>query len=103
MATIRTRRLKNGSVSYRVEILIKQKGVIVHRESKSFRQHKLAKSWAGKREAQLHESQVFGRSEPVFISDLIAEYLDKFKTGRSKRYDLLRLKDSDIAQLDASC
>ncbi|HIL20741.1 MAG TPA: hypothetical protein EYG22_03925, partial [Candidatus Thioglobus sp.] len=101
MATVRTRRLKNGSVSYRAEIVIKQKGVTVHRESQSFRQHKLAKSWAGKREAQLHESQVFGRSEPVFINDLIKDYLGRFKAGRSKRYDLLRLQDSNIAKLDA--
>jgi len=101
MATIRTYRLKDGSVSHRAEIVIKQDGEIVHRESKSCRTHKLAKAWANKREAYLQESQVFGKTEPIYIRDLLADYLERFGTGRSKRYDLLRLIDSDIAKIDA--
>jgi Phage integrase family. len=101
MATIRPYKKKNGSVSYRAEIVIKKDGETVHRESKSFRQKQLAKAWATKREAELQQSQVYGKRDPVPIYTLFEEYIERFDAGRSKRYDLLRLQDSKIAKLDA--
>ncbi len=101
MASIRKRKKKDGSLSYMAEISIKRNGKVVHRESRTFALHKLAKSWAAKRELEIDTTDVFGKHKPVYISTLIGSYLDQFDSGRSKRYDLLRLQESEISKLDA--
>jgi integrase len=98
MAYIKKKPKKDGSISYLAEITIKRHGEVVHRESRSFAKQSLAKAWAAKREIELQEKEVFAGKQKLIISDLINEYLDRFKAGRSKRYDLIRLTESDLAK-----
>jgi len=50
MATIRTRKRKDGSLAYLSEVRIKRDGEIIHRESKTFDRLGQAKGWADSRE-----------------------------------------------------
>ena len=50
MATIRTRRRKDGSLAYLSEIRVKRDGVLIHRESKTFDRLGQARAWAATRE-----------------------------------------------------
>ena len=50
MATIRTRRRKDGSLAYLSEIRVKRDGVLLHRESKTFDRLGKARAWAATRE-----------------------------------------------------
>jgi integrase len=101
MASIRKRRKTDGTLTYYAEIVIKRKGEIVHREGRTFLKQSLAKTWAAKRELELQETEVFGSQKPVIISDLINEYLSRFESGRTKRYDLLRVADSSLGKKNA--
>lgn len=102
MATIRKSVKKDGSVSYRAEIRIKRKGKVVHDDGRTFAKLKLAKAWAAKREAAIADGEIFGEKKPARISDLIDDYLSRFDAGRSKRFDLLRIAESEIAEIDAN-
>jgi integrase len=101
MASIRKRRKKDGTLTYYAEIVIKRKGVILHREGRTFLKLALAKTWAAKRELELQKTEVFGEQKPVIIADLINEYLSRFESGRTKRYDLLRVADSSLGKKNA--
>ncbi len=98
MASIIKRKRRDGSITYLVQITIKQKGEILHREARSFHQINLAKTWGAKRELELKQKEVFSTPEKLIISELINAYLKRFAAGRSKRFDLLRIANADIAQ-----
>jgi len=102
MATITKRKRKNGQLSYLVNIRIKAKGVLIHRECKTFRRHALAKAWAHKRENELQNEVVFGAKKSVIFRELITDYIKQFSKnyGRTKNYDLNRLLAYDITDLD---
>ena len=53
MATIRPRRRRDGKLAYQTEVRIKRNGPLVHRESKTFDQRRIAAEWATRREDQL--------------------------------------------------
>lgn len=55
MATIRARKLADGTVSYTAQIRIKRDGVQVYQESQTFARKQAAQVWARKRETQLDE------------------------------------------------
>lgn len=107
MATIRTRRRKDGSVSHTVRIRLKHEGVIVHEESKTFdgRIHtrKALERWALKREDELTHPDVIRAAQVSHltlgkaIERYVREYGSKDEWGRSKRADLARLLKADIA------
>lgn len=98
MASIRKRKKKDGSISYYAEIVIKRNGEILHREGRTFLKLILAKTWAAKRELELQQQDVFSAPKKLIISELINEYLDNFETGRTKRFDLLKLAKSELAK-----
>lgn len=103
MATIVKRKNKDGSFSYSVRIRIKRNGVIVYNETRTFDRQALAKAWAAKRENELQEVQVFGATKAVLIKDLIERYIQQFahSYGRSKNYDMKRLLNYPIVEIDA--
>lgn len=55
MATIRARKLADGSASYTALIRIKRDGVQVYQESQTFARKQAAQAWARKRESELDE------------------------------------------------
>ena len=53
MGTIIPRKRKSGSTGYHAQVLIKRKGAIVHRESRTFDRKQAAVAWVEKRETEL--------------------------------------------------
>jgi integrase len=105
MATITQYKKKSGKISYRAQIRIAKNGAIVHQESETFDTKTLAKAWATKREAELSARKVFKPKEkPLKISQIIKDYISQFgqNYGRSKNYDLARLLNYSLAELDIS-
>lgn len=101
MASIRKVINADGGVKYRAQIVIKQKGVIVHRESKSFDRQKLAKDWAMRREIEIQENSVYAKQNAIPIKEIISAYLERFPpSGRTKRFDIEKLLTRDIALID---
>lgn len=101
MASVRPVKNKDGGLSYRAEIVIKKSGEILHRESKTFLKKKLATDWAKRREVELQSNSVYKKREPVFIKELINEYIAQFPpSGRTKSADLKKLLKTEIAHRD---
>ena len=102
MATIRKRTKADGTFSYQAAIVIKKDGVIVHRESKTFAKHKIAKDWGMRKEVELQEQEVYKKRERLPIKKVIEMYLSEFNQGRSKTFDLKKLMTRDIALIDVN-
>ena len=102
MASIAKRTRADGSVVYRVEIKIKKHGEILHRESKTFIKQKLARDWGIRRETELQNQDVYKKNRRLPVSSLIDQYINEYDpTGRSKLFDLNKLKSCEIAECDA--
>ncbi|MBV8043830.1 site-specific integrase, partial [Pluralibacter sp.] len=98
------KRLKSdGTPRYRCTVLIKEKGVITFRESKTFPKQAHAKSWGSQRamELDLHGAPSTGDAEGVTVRELLKKYINDpqagGKAGRTKTYVLNMLVDCDIA------
>ncbi len=109
MATIRTRKRKDGSLAYLGEVRIKQDGKIIHRESKTFDRRAQAKAWAESRERK-HSKTLPGPKRPQgFERATLKSVLQKYREdvsevrpmGRSKTANILFLEKSEIARLVA--
>lgn len=101
MAYIRSIKNKDGSTSYRAEIIIKKSGEILHRESKTLSKKALATDWAKRREVELQENSVYKKRESLPVSQLISKYLAEFRPeGRTKLFDITKLLQTDIAKRD---
>lgn len=90
MATIRARRRKDGNVSYTVRIRIKDGGVIVQEETKTFDGKTYKKrdveAWASARDQELHNPDAAVGSKAVLtLEKAIKQYLVEYPAwGRSK-------------------
>lgn len=110
MASIRRRKRADGSFAYRAEIIIKQKGEIVHRESETFDDEYTAKLWSDKREKALGKegglAVAQARKSEVTLSQLIELYIKKVKPikdwGRTKQAVLDAIKNSDYGNTPVS-
>lgn len=118
MSTIIPRTNKDGSTSYRVQILIKRGGEVIYRESKTFKSvgkdsrtaERNAKLWAAKRETELAApggiEKLKSSQAGVTIAELIEMYeakVGKLKTwGRSKQQVLNSLKRRPEGKMLAS-
>jgi len=112
MATIITRRLKDGSKSYRATVRIKRGGQIILAETRSFRALELAKRWVRQREVELKDNGgadkiIASGSNPfdTSIASLIERYVADFKSiqkwGRTKDHHL-RLLQRIVGHWDAT-
>ena len=108
--TIETRERADGTVRYRCTVRLGGGKKIIHRESRSFMKKKLAVQWGKRRTSELEEKGVpltphYQGALPS-IGDLIRLYEDDEslggKAGRTKRYVLRMLADSDIAKITAN-
>jgi integrase len=100
--TITKRKKADGTSSYRCGVVVKQSGVIIHRESKTFREKALARTFGLNRIKQLEQGQA-GYKKTVPINTLLDMYInDRLlwdSTGRTKRYVILMLRDSEIGKI----
>jgi hypothetical protein len=71
------RKCKDGTVSYRAQILIKSKGRIVHQESSSFDRLTTAKAWLKRREKELTAPDGLdaARRKSGSVGNVIDDYL----------------------------
>jgi integrase len=96
MASITRRKTLKG-LRYKAEILIKEKGEIIHRESKTFSKKASAVDWAAERERELRGAGGVDRvlAERVTVGDVVQRYIDSFTPddgfGRSKAHDINKL------------
>lgn len=103
MGTIISRRRADGSTGYTAQIRLKRDGRIVHSEAETFTTRALAKEWLTRREAALQGQRARGESlgKRMTVTEMVAWYEDRERKeapwGRTKRYDLARLKDSPLS------
>ena len=84
MGSIIARKRKDGGTSFLAQIVMKQGGVITHRENKTFPGRREAAGWIARREAELES---LGRQqEDPRLSDVIDRYTSESlaKIGRTK-------------------
>jgi len=107
MATIRTRRCKNGSLAYLTEFRVKRDGEIVHRESRTFDRRAQANAWAESREKKFaRESPTAKRPQRVkqtTLRHVLRRYREEVSEvrpmGRSKTSHIRFLEKRDIARM----
>jgi len=104
MATIIPRERADGTMAFRVQIVVKKNGKVVHRESSTFDKKRDADLWGKKRDAALSEPHAVEKikqasAEAVTIKELIELYqikVGKINTwGRSKEAVLEAWKCKD--------
>lgn len=102
MGTIVSRKRKDGSTGHTAQIVIKQKGKIVHREARTFDRRQAAAIWLDKREAELKapggvEAAAAGRKT---LADAIDHYVKATANiGRTKAQVLRTIKAHDLADM----
>ena len=101
--SITTRKLKNGSLRFKAEIVVKKNSQIIHRESKTFSKKELARSWGKATSARQEENEVFFKQKTVSIGALLDLFFNDHdlwnNTGRTKQYVIKMLIDCDIAKI----
>lgn len=97
MGSIVERKRKDGTVSYRAQILIKSKGRIVHPESSSFDRLTTAKAWLKRREKELATPGGLeaARRKSGSVGDVIDDYTKSTSgdIGRTKGQVLRNIRD----------
>jgi len=94
---------RDGSTSYRIQIQ-KRIDERTWRESKTFSTRQNAIDWAAKREAEIEREMIHGQPSSRVLADVIRDYQMQFGHGygRSKNYDIERLLNYDLAQLQVN-
>lgn len=108
MGTINKRRRSDGTIGHTAQIRIKQKGKVVHTESKTFSSAAAANSWMRRREVELEKpdgikiAQQAAEDPPLHaIIDRYISELEK-KVGKTKTQVLRTIKSMPIAEMKAS-
>lgn len=104
MGTIVTRKRKDGTEGHTAQILIKRKGVIVHREAQTFDRKQAAKAWLARRETELAKPGALDRREDPRLREVIDRYVSESQKeiGRTKAQVLRTIQAMDIAELRCS-
>ena len=100
--SIEKRVLANGELRFKAVIIAKNKGVIIHRESKTFKKKELARTW-GKKQTQALEEFGINRHKTCSLGALLDNFMNDRhlwdNTGRTKQYVIKMLRDCDIANI----
>jgi integrase len=106
MGTIVQRKRNDGSIGYMAQVRVKQKGKVVHAETKTFDRKQAASAWVARRETELREPGAMERINAVdpTLAEVIDRYVDesKRKIGRTKTQVLRTIKTFDIADMKCS-
>lgn len=103
--TIDKRLKSDGTAKFRCLVSVKEKGVRIYNESKTFTKYAHAKTWGTKRVFQLEQNGIPNPDDTdiLTLGELIFKYLNDKNlggvAGRTKRYVLNMLLDSDISRL----
>ncbi|OAE10475.1 integrase [Pseudomonas simiae] len=106
MATIRARKKADGSVSYTVQIRLKNKGAIVYQECQTFARKQAAVAWARKRETELAEPGAIERANRIgaTVKEMIERYLTEMEKvralGKTKLATLKAISESYLGKLN---
>lgn len=106
MATIRARKKADGSVSYTVQIRLKNKGALVYQECQTFARKQAAQAWARKRETELAEPGAIKRAnrKAATVKEMIDRYLSEMEKvrplGKTKLATLKAISESYLGKLD---
>lgn len=95
----------DGTNRYKCTVRVKQKGKIVYSEYKTFTKNAAAESWAKERVGDLERNGVPNSgTQKTSLTHLIGQYLSDphVKLGRTKKYVLEMLADSDIGKMNIS-
>jgi len=107
MATIRPRRRRDGKLAYQAEVRIKNKGRLVHRESRTFDRRRLATEWATRLEDQLGKPDAVPKRRQLAMSGPLHKILLKYRKevseirtmGRSKSAHIKFLEKTSLANI----
>ncbi|MBN6741936.1 tyrosine-type recombinase/integrase [Acidithiobacillus sp. MC6.1] len=108
LATIVSRKQKDGTLRHTATIRLKRNGEVFHCESRTFHKKAAAKAWALEREQALRENpeEAMRPSSTLPIGKMIDRYIEEKQTveplGRSKLQHLLLLRRLPIADCIAS-
>jgi integrase len=106
MGTIVQRKRGDGTTGYMAQVRVKQKGQIVHAETKTFDRKQAASAWIARRETELREPGALERIKAVdpTLGEVIDRYIDESKRaiGRTKTQVLRAIKAHDIAEMKGS-
>ncbi|SCC19296.1 site-specific integrase [Gilliamella intestini] len=98
----------DGTPRYRCTVVIKEKTKVIYRESKTFSKQQIAKTWGTNQASKIEQ---FGIPQKNDITKLtLGNLLDKYlsdpnlgeKAGRTKRYVIQMIINSDIANIKLS-
>lgn len=102
---IENRRRADGTIKYRCKVVLKEKGKVIHQESKTFDKKASANAWGKRRSNEIDLNGLSRPIEYVKINDLIDRYLTDPKIApnvkRTKGACLTMLKSYGIAKLYA--
>lgn len=108
MGSIINRQNARG-VTYRAQIVIREKGVTLHQESRSFDKRALARAWMERREAELRApggiDAASGKAKARTITELVEDYLRDMgdRIGKTKAQVLRSIvKEYPISDMAAS-
>ena len=78
MGTIVSRKRKDGTTGYIGQIVLKRKGVIVHREAKTFDRQQAAPAWLKRRETELAAPGAVERAKTfgITLENVIDRYIN---------------------------
>ncbi|WP_224798156.1 tyrosine-type recombinase/integrase [Idiomarina abyssalis] len=102
------RKRQSGETTYRAIIRVKKNKKIIHQESKSFSEDKLAKAWGRRRRHEIETELASGQPSRRVCS--IGEMLDRYiaddrlwgSVKRSRRYVVNLLRDSTLSKVQTN-
>lgn len=106
--SIEKRQRADGSYRYRCTVGIKEKGKYIYRENRTFTKQAHAKTWGTRRVLELEQHGIPNPDDVANLSvrDLLFKYINDpnlgGKAGRTKRYVLDMLFDSELSTLPLS-
>jgi integrase len=104
--TIVQRRREDGTIGYMAQVRVKQKGKVVHTETKTFDRKQAATAWKERRQTELRQPGALERIKAVdpTLGEVIDRYIAESKRdlGRTKTQVLRTIKKYDIAEMKCS-
>ncbi|CAH0532159.1 tyrosine recombinase [Ralstonia phage UAM5] len=108
MGSITPRKNKDGTTTYKVQVRIKRKGVVVHQETETFAKEAVARAWMKKRETALAEPgalAALSAPDPT-LGKIIERFLDEVDErrglGRTQESTLRAIARSELGQSKGS-